>query len=99
LKDQEGILRQEFIYENDFKDFTPIYAENITAEYPDKIYQEDTDTIQNGETRFFLFAHDRNWGFHVAPIARDQDQLYIGQKKYFAFENDLSELDFFDGLK
>jgi hypothetical protein len=99
LKNQEGILRQEFVYNNDFKDFTPTYAENITEQYPDQIYQEDTDTIQNGEVRFFLFAHERNWGFHVVPIARDQDQLFMGKKKYFAFEDELSELDFFDGLK
>jgi hypothetical protein len=99
LKNQEGILRQEFVYNNDFKDFTPTYAENITEQYPGKIYQEDTDTIQNGEARFFLFAHERNWGFHVVPIARDQDQLFMGKKRYFAFEDELSELDFFDGLK
>jgi hypothetical protein len=100
LKSQEGILRQEFVYENDFsKDFSVIYPETLTQQYPNKILQEDTDTIQNGEARFFLFAHERNWGFHVLPIARNQDQLYIGKKKYFAFEDELSELDFFDGLK
>jgi hypothetical protein len=100
LKNQEGILRQEFVYENDFNnDFTMTFAETITELYPDKISQEDTDTIQNGETRFFLFAHERNWGFHVVPIARNNDQLYIGKKKYYAFEDELSELDFFDGLK
>jgi hypothetical protein len=99
LKNQDGLLKQEFVYENDFKDYTVTCPENISEQFPDKIYQEDTDTIQNGEARFFLFAHERNWGFHVVPIARAQDQLYIGKKKYFAFEDELSELDFFDGLK
>jgi hypothetical protein len=99
LKSQAGILRQEFIYENDFsKDYEAIFAEDIGNRFPE-ILQEDTDTIQNGETRFFLFAHDRNWGFYVVPVAREEDQLYLGKRKYFAFEDDLSELDFFDGLK
>ncbi|HYH01469.1 MAG TPA: molecular chaperone, partial [Bacillota bacterium] len=99
LKNQEGILKQEFVFENNFDDYSLTYPEDIENQYPDKIFQEDTDTINNGEVRFFLFAHERNWGFHVLPVARNDDQLYIGKKKYFAFEDELSELDFFDGLK
>ncbi|KNY30451.1 molecular chaperone [Pseudobacteroides cellulosolvens] len=99
LKSHEGALRQKYIYKNDFNDYKRILPEEITQEYHGKIMQEDTDTIQNGEIRFFLYAHDKNWGFHVVPIARKDDHLYIGKKKFFAFEDDLSELDFFDGLK
>ncbi|HEY8464241.1 MAG TPA: molecular chaperone [Bacillota bacterium] len=99
LKNQEGVLKQEFILENNFESYNLTYPEEITNQYPGKIFQEDTDTISNGEVRFFLFAHERNWGFHVVPIARHEDQLYIGHRKYFAFEDELSELDFFDGLK
>jgi hypothetical protein len=99
LKNQDGVMRQEYVLENDFKDYQLTYPEDIVVLYPGKINQEDTDTIKNGETRFFLFSHDHNWGFHVVPIARHEEQLYIGKKKYFAFEDELSELDFFDGLK
>jgi hypothetical protein len=99
LKNQQGSLRQKYLYNNNFNDYTPIFAEDITEKYHGKIYQEDTDTIRNGEIRFFLFAHEKNWGFHIVPVARKDEQLYIGKKKYFAFEDDLSELDFFDGLK
>ncbi|MDP4180488.1 MAG: molecular chaperone [Bacillota bacterium] len=99
LKSHEGNLRQKYLYKNDFNDYKRILPEEITQEYQDKILQEDTDTIRNGEVRFFLYAHDKNWGFHVVPVARKDDHLYIGKKKFFAFEDDLSELDFFDGLK
>lgn len=99
LKSMEGNLRQTYVYKNDFNDYKMILPEEITHEYSGKIFQEDTDTIMNGEVRFFLYAHDVNWGFHVVPIARKDEHLYIGKKKFFAFENDLSELDFFDGLK
>jgi hypothetical protein len=99
MKNQDGVLRREYILETDFNDYQLTCPEEITGLYPGKINQEDTDTIKNGETRFFLFTHDKNWGFHVVPIARREEQLYIGKKKYFAFEDELSELDFFDGLK
>ena len=49
--------------------------------------------------KFFVFARNQHWGFHIVPIARRKEQLYIGQAAFFAFENDLSELDFFDGSK
>jgi len=99
LKSVEGHLRQTYVYKNDFNEYKRALPEEITQEYEGKIFQEDTDTIRNGEVRFFLYAHDVSWGFHVLPIARQDDHLYIGKKKFFAFENDLSELDFFDGLK
>jgi hypothetical protein len=99
LKNQEDILRQKYILPNHFSEYTLSYAEEITNKYPDKILQEDTDTIRNGEIRFFLLAHEKNWGFHVVPVARNEEQLYLGKKTFFAFENELSELDFFDGLK
>ncbi len=99
LKSSEGTLRQKYIYYNNFDEYETILPEEITNRYEGKIYQEDTDVIRPGEIRFFLFAHDKNWGFHVVPVARKDEQLYIGKKKFFAFEDDLSELDFFDGLK
>ncbi|MCX7746235.1 MAG: molecular chaperone [Clostridia bacterium] len=99
LKNPEGILRQKYVYENDFNDYVSIMAEEIVGKHEGKIFQDETDTIRNGEVRFFLFAHDKNWGFHVVPIARKDEQLFMGKKKFFAFEDELSELDFFDGLK
>lgn len=99
LKSSEGALRQKYIYHNNFEEYESVLPEEITERYEGKIFQEDTDTIRNGEIRFFLFSHDKNWGFHAVPVARNNEQLYIGKKKFFAFEDDLSELDFFDGFK
>ncbi|MNC79228.1 hypothetical protein D3C75_1316510 [compost metagenome] len=53
----------------------------------------------NGETKFFVFADHQAWGFQVFPIARQAEQLYVGEQVLFPFENDMSELDFFDGMK
>ncbi|TDX58976.1 molecular chaperone [Orenia marismortui] len=99
LKSEEGILKKEYRYENDLSTYQPIMVEEIINEYQDKISQEDTDTIRNGAIKFFLFTDDNNWGFFVLPICRREEQLYVGEKKYFTFEDDLSNLDFFDGLK
>lgn len=99
LKTQEGILQGEYVYNNDFSTYTLITPETICSDYQGIIFQEDTDTIRNGESRFFVFTLNNNWGFEVLPIARTDDQLYIGVQQYFPFEDDLSELDFFDGLK
>lgn len=99
LKNAEEILKHKYVYENNFREYELISEEEIREGYGEEIYQEDIDTIRNGEIRFFVFAHEKSWGFYVLPIGRENDQLYLGKKKYFAFENDLSELDFFDGFK
>ena len=99
LKSHEGALKKEYVYENNFIDYRPVIVEEIVKQYSTKISQEDTDNIRNGEVRFFLFSDEANWGFYVVPIARKEEQLYCGEKKYFAFEDDLSELNFFDGMK
>lgn len=99
LKNTEGKLRHAYNLKNDFEKYVQVSEEEITTKYSNQIYQEDTDTIINGEIKFFVFAHEKSWGFYVLPIGRKSDILYMGKRKYFAFENDLSELDFFDGLK
>lgn len=99
LKDSKKQLRRTYVYKNNFEEYKCVFAEEITQEFKDNISQRDTDTIRNGEVRFFVYSNDNNWGFYVVPVARKDDQLYLGKKKFFAFEDDLSELDFFDGLK
>ncbi|OAB45495.1 molecular chaperone [Paenibacillus glacialis] len=99
LHGNDGGLRQSYLYVNKVKDYRPVTHEEVDKTYPDKIPQDDTDSIVNGETKWFVFADDNHWGFHVLPIARRKDGLHLGRKQIFAFESDLSELDFFDGLK
>jgi len=99
LKNVQGILQQEYIYENHFNDYQEIVVEDLLQEYENKIVQEETDKIKNGEVKFFVFTDNESWGFFIVPVSRMDDQLYVGKKKFFAFEDDLSNLDFFDGLK
>lgn len=99
LKSHEGALKKEYIYENNFSDYKAVVVEELSLKYSEKISQEDTDSIGNDEVKFFLFSDESSWGFYVIPIARKEEHLYCGEKKYFAFEDDLSELNFFDGMK
>jgi len=89
----------KYTYFNRKEDYVPTLYEHIADNYSDEIPQEETDSIANGEIKFFVFAGENHWGFHVVPITRREEQLLIGTKEFFAFETDLSELDFFDGLK
>ena len=99
LKTDEGVLKKEYIYENDWEQYEKTKVEQITEKYKGKIIQHDTDTIRNNEVKFFLFTETGSWGFFVLPLCRKKDQLYVGHKRFFTFEDDLSTLDFFDGLK
>ena len=99
LSGSDNHVTQKYIYFNRKEDYVPVLYENIAKNYQDKIPQDETDSIVNGEVKFFVFAGEAHWGFHVVPVARRDEQLFIGSKEFFAFETDLSELDFFDGLK
>nr|WP_255298279.1 molecular chaperone [Brevibacillus dissolubilis] len=99
LRGIEGNVRHKFIYTNRHDQYEPVVYEEIADRFHGKIPQDDIDAVGNGEVKFCVFADENNWGFHVVPIARQHEQLYLGRKQFFAFENDLSELDFFDGMK
>lgn len=99
LRGNESNIAYRYIYNNDISSYASVLFEDIAQEYQDKIPQSETDSIVNGEVKFFVFAGEDHWGFHVVPVARKNEQLYTGRKELFSFETDLSELDFFDGLK
>jgi hypothetical protein len=99
LKGSEGNIRHKYVYTNYAENYKPVLYQHIAEVYGKNIPQDDTDSIVNGEVKFFVFADKDNWGFHVVPVARRNERLYLGKKKFFAFENDLSELDYFDGWK
>ncbi|MEJ6949907.1 molecular chaperone [Natronospora cellulosivora (SeqCode)] len=99
LRSNEGLLEKEYVYENDIGLYTSVDVDKIINKYEGKIFQEDTDIINNGEIKFFVYTDEKSWGFFVLPIARIDDKLHVGEKRYYAFEDDLSKLDFFDGLK
>lgn len=99
LRGSDDALRRQYSYMNASEDYRPVLYEDIQAQYGERIPQDDTDSIVNGETKFFVFADEHQWGFHVLPIARRDEGLFLGRKELFPFESDSSELDFFDGMK
>lgn len=99
VQGSEADVYYKYTYINDKGHYTPVMYEEIANQYREKILQNETDSIVNGEVKFFVFASEDHWGFHVVPVARNNEQLYLGRNQFFAFETDLSELDFFDGWK
>lgn len=92
----EGELKKELIYKNE-QEYVEKDAEDILVHYVGIFSQDDTDTIQNNITRFFIYTDMKNWGFYVVPIKRKENQLYIGKKQYYPYEKELNEISYFDG--
>lgn len=99
LRGADGAVRYIYVYDHRLGDYKPVLYEDIAAQYGSRIPQEETDSIRNGEAKFFVAAGGSRWGFEVIPVARIDDQLQLGKKRFFPFENEATELDFFDGLK
>lgn len=99
LKDNEKNLRQELIYECMLDEFEPKRQEEIEKIYGENIPQDETDTIVNGEVKFFVRAEPKDWGFVIVPVYRSDETLYVGKEKFFNFENEQWIKNFFDGLK
>lgn len=99
LRESTGELRRKIVYRNKADSYQPVTYDEIARLYGLHISQDDTDSIINGEVKLFVFGTDNSWGFHVVPVARQHEQLYMGLRSFHAFDDDLSELDFFDGCK
>ena len=99
LKDTQGKILREYFYEHRPEDFKQTTYYEVQQEYGETIIQDETDTIINGESKFFIWPDRKAWGFHVLPILREADTLYKGKLAFFDFENDTWEENFFDGSK
>ena len=99
LKDRDNTLRQKIIYECDHEEFEPKRQEEIEKIYGDRIPQDETDTIVNGEVKFFVRAEASDWGFTIVPVYREDETLFVGREQFFNFESDQWIKNFFDGLK
>ena len=99
LKDNEKNLRQEFFYDCVLDDFEALRQSEIEKIYGDKIPQAETDTIVNGEVKFFVHAEPQDWGFIIVPVYREDEILFVGKEKFFNFETDIWIKNFFDGMK
>lgn len=99
LKDGNGDERYRFQYLCRPVEFTAQTNEEIQDIYGDFIRQKETDTIVNGEVKFFVRAVQEEWGYQVVPIYRRQDELYLGKEAFYCFENDSWVNSFYDGTK
>ena len=97
LYNSEETLKKELMYENNHTFYEELDAENVIPRFEYIISQHDTDTITNELTRFFIYTDENSWGFYVCPVKRENDQLYLGNEKYYPFEEELSNVSFFDG--
>lgn len=99
LKDGNGEERYRFQYLCQPENFTVQTNEEIRKIYGEFILQKDTDSIVNGEVKFFVWAIQEEWGYQVVPIYRKQDELYLGKPELYCFENDSWINSFYDGMK
>ncbi len=99
LKDGDGEERYRFRYQCIPDEFTPQTNEEIRKVYGNFIRQDETDTIVNGEVKFFVWAVQEEWGYQVVPVCRREDELYLGKAAFYCFENDNWINSFYDGTK
>lgn len=98
LKDNNDAVKYEYNYQFNEAELERTDARTIGEMYPN-IIQHETDNIENNEIKFFVWAAEELWGFYVLAVLRKDEELYIGKEKFFYFENDKWEQNFFDGLK
>lgn len=99
LKNADGEKYCRFQYICRQEDFSRKSYEEIAAVHGAYILQKETDSISNGDVKFFVWAQQEEWGFCVVPIYCERDELYLGKAEFFSFENDSWVNSFFDGKK
>lgn len=99
LRDPQGKELKTFYYHYDTSKFRQTTQEEIDRAYAGTVIQEETDTILEGEMKFFVWISRERWGFVALPILREQEVLYIGDEKFFDFEDGTWEMNFFDGRR
>lgn len=99
LKDMEGNLLKVYYYNHELERFKETTFEEIESQYDKHIIQDETDNIVDGEIKYFVWCDKVDWGFNILPVSRENERLYVGEKKFFNFEDDTWEENFFDGLK
>lgn len=99
LSDEKGKRLKAYYFVYNTKEFTRTTQEEIDREYAGSVIQEETDTILEGEMKFFVWVSRKRWGFLVLPVLRENEVLYKGKETFFDFEDDTWEENFFDGRK
>jgi dihydroneopterin aldolase len=77
--------------------FKTVTYEDIQEDYRKHISQDEVDAIENGEVRYFVWLESDMWAFSVVPVARENEQLQIGERQVLPFEVESWLVNFFDG--
>lgn len=99
LRDTQAGMLKRYLYRYHPDDLNQTTFEEIEQFYPEKITQSETDNIVNGESKFFVWASREEWGFYIFPVLRRDGMLYCGNAKFYDFEDDTWERNYFDGKK
>ena len=99
LNDEQGQRLKTYHFAYHKTDFQKTTQEEIEQKYGGTVIQEETDTILEGEMKFFVWVSRKRWGFVVLPVLREGEVLYKGEEAFFFFDDDTWELNFFDGRK
>lgn len=99
LKDVEKNSQYRYTITTDPEIAIPVTYEEIAENYSMEIPQDDVDTIQNGEVKYFIWSEPGYWGFNVLPVLRENEQLELGTEQFIAFENDHWVSNYFDGTR
>lgn len=99
LKNRNGEELYRFCHACRQADFVKTTYRKIHAAYGDHILQKETDAIENGEVKFFVWAKQDEWSFCVVPVCCREDELYLGKGECYPFENAGWVSSYFDGRK
>lgn len=99
LHDEKGNRLKVYHFTYNLEEFRKVTQEDIDEKYAGTVIQEETDTILEGEIKFFVWPSKEKWGFLVLPVLRENDLLRQGEETFFAFEDDTWEENFFNGRK
>jgi hypothetical protein len=97
LSDAKG--RERYVYNivADRDAFRKVTYEEIEEKYGERIPQAETDTVENGEVRYFVWADAGQWGFSLVPVSRQNEDLYLGAEQLRSFESEGWMVNWFDG--
>lgn len=99
LKDTGGRERYRFCLDCDPKRFREVTYEGIREAHGTHIAQKETDSIADGEIRFFAWKRCADWGFVVVPVYRKYGRLYLGDGQFYPFEHESWTQNLYDGTK
>ena len=99
LKDMEGRERYRFCLDCDPESFREVTYEEIWKAHGEHIAQKETDSIADGEIRFFVWKRCADWGFVVVPVYRKYGRLYLGDGRFCPFEHEEWTQNLYDGMR